>query len=86
MGTLIASLLGRTTGPSDASVGEPVPLTRERMGEVAGGTTTATAFFSNTVTGTSSADGTGTVAVSTRTGGGGSTGSIYIGLAGTAMG
>jgi hypothetical protein len=86
MRTLIASLLGCTTRPADAPTGELVLLTWEQMGEVAGGITTATAFFSNVVTGTKSANGTATVAVSTQTSGGASTGSIHIGLTGTATG
>jgi hypothetical protein len=85
MRTLIASLLGRMTRLADAPTGELV-LTWEQMGEVAGGITTATAFFSNVVTGTRSANGTATVAVSTQTSGGASTGSIHIGLTGTATG
>jgi hypothetical protein len=86
MRTSIASLLGRTPEPDNAPAGEPVLLIREQMDEVAGGITTATASFSNIATGTRSASGTGTVAVSTQTSGGVSTGSIYIGLTGTATG
>ena len=85
MRTLITLLLGRTAEPSDTPAGEPVRLlTREQMGEVAGGTTTATVSFGNTVTGADSADGTGTATVSTRTGDTTVSGTVQIVLTGEA--
>jgi hypothetical protein len=54
------------------------------MDEVAGGTTTTTAWFSNTATGADSTDGLNTVAVSTQTVDGVSTGIVQIVLTGEA--
>jgi hypothetical protein len=54
------------------------------MDEVAAGTTTTMAWFSNTVTGTDSTDGLNTVTVSTQTVDGVSTGTVQIVLTGEA--